>query len=309
VTCTFLVGQCTHYWQFLLCQGVGVGIGCGMVFRPAMGIIGQWFRRKRGLAMGITALGSSIGGTVFPIAAQNLIPRVGFPWTMRIFGFILLLVLIIPNLTLRRRLPPKNVPGGLFNIAAFKNLPFLTYAVAVIAGFLGLFTVLTYIVLSALAAGVSHNMAFYLIAITNASSGLGGLVTGFIIDKTGPINFIAQTTLMAAALSFAWPFAKTESSLIVIAVLYGFACGSFISGFLLPVVELGDGTETGRRTGMIMSIGGVGALCGIPISGAINKATGGFEIVGYYAGSVTVVSVIFMLITRHLVLGKLWGRF
>jgi len=33
------------------------------------------------------------------------------------------------------------------------------------------------------------------------------------------------------------------------------------------------------------------------------------EIVGYYAGSATVVSVIFMLITRHLVLGKLWGRF
>lgn len=88
---------------------------------------------------------------------------------------------------------------------------------------------------------------------------------------------------------------------------------------------------------MIMTVGAAGALCGIPISGAINKATGGFEVVGYYAGSfnppsfpssllfllsvvltedhfsilgsITVVSVIFMLITRHLVLGRLWGKF
>lgn len=44
---------------------------------------------------------------------------------------------------------------------------------------------------------------------------------GITFALTGPINFIAPTTLLAAALSFAWPFAKTESSLIVVAVLYG----------------------------------------------------------------------------------------
>ncbi|KAE9407339.1 MFS general substrate transporter [Gymnopus androsaceus JB14] len=298
VVCTILVGQCTQYWHFFLCQGVGIGIGCGM-----------WFRRRRGLAMGITALGSSVGGTIFPIAAQNLIPKVGLPWTMRILGFILLFALVIPNLTLERRLPPRNVSGGLFNLAVFKNPAFSTYAVAVITGFLGLYTVLTYIDLSALAIGVSQDMAFYLVAIANASSGLGRIMAGLMADKVGAINFIAPTTLLAGALSFAWPFAKTEYALIVIAVLYGFTCGAFVSGLLLPVFELGDVADAGRRTGMIMTVGAAGALCGIPISGAINKATGGFEVVGYYAGSITVVSVIFMLITRHLVLGRLWGKF
>jgi len=191
----------------------------------------------------------------------------------------------------------------------FKNPAFSTYAVAVITGFLGLYTVLTYIDLSALAIGVSQDMAFYLVAIANASSGLGRIMAGLMADKVGTINFIAPTTLLAGALSFAWPFAKTEHALIVIAVLYGFTCGAFVSGLLLPVFELGDVADAGRRTGMIMTVGAAGALCGIPISGAINKATGGFEAVGYYAGSITVVSVIFMLITRHLVLGRLWGKF
>ena len=42
-----------------------------------MGIIGHWSRRKRGLALGMNAIGSSMGGTIFPIAARNLIKRVG----------------------------------------------------------------------------------------------------------------------------------------------------------------------------------------------------------------------------------------
>ncbi|KAL0064145.1 hypothetical protein AAF712_008867 [Marasmius tenuissimus] len=71
---------------------------------------------------------------------------------------------------------------------------------------------------------------------------------------------------------------------------------------------MGEIQEIGRRTGMVMSIGALGALTGPPISGAINHATGGFEKVGYYAGSMVVLSVILMLITRQLILRKLWGR-
>ena len=59
---------------------------------------------------------------------------------MRILGFILLFALVIPNLALERRLPPRNVSGGLFNLAVFKNPAFSTYVVAVITGFLGLYT-------------------------------------------------------------------------------------------------------------------------------------------------------------------------
>ncbi|KAJ3981089.1 major facilitator superfamily domain-containing protein [Lentinula detonsa] len=309
VACTLLVGQCKQYWQFFLCQGVGIGIGCGMVFGPAMGIIGQWFRKKRGLAMGFAALGSSVGGTVFPIAAQRLIPRLGFSWTMRILGFILMIALVISNITLARRLPPRNVSGGLFNLAAFKDPPFSTYAIAVFTGFLGLYTILTYIDLSALAVGLSPDMAAYLVAIANMSSGLGRIATGIMADRIGALNFIITTTSFAGALSFAWPFAKTEASLIVITVLYGFMYGSFVSGLLLPVYELEEITNAGQRTGMIMSIGAIGALFGIPISGEIIKASKGFEVVGYYAGSTITVSAVFMLTTRQLVLKRLRGKF
>jgi MCP family monocarboxylic acid transporter-like MFS transporter 10 len=41
-------------------------------------------RARRGLAFGILASGSSVGGTVLPIAVRKLIPILGFKWAMRV---------------------------------------------------------------------------------------------------------------------------------------------------------------------------------------------------------------------------------
>lgn len=38
----------------------------------------HWFKKRRGFAFGIVAVGSSIGGTVLPIVAKNLLPLVGY---------------------------------------------------------------------------------------------------------------------------------------------------------------------------------------------------------------------------------------
>ncbi|KAH7889175.1 MFS general substrate transporter [Phlebopus sp. FC_14] len=309
VVCNFLIAECTQYWHFLLAQGFGVGICSGIVFGPALGVVSHWFVRRRGLALGLTAIGSSVGGTVFPIAGQNLIPLVGFKWTMRIYGFMFLFILGIANLTIDRRLPPKNVQGGLFNLAAFRNPAYTIYCVSGVTTFLGLYTVLTYIPISAAQAGVSNNFSFYFIAIANASSGFGRLTSGLLADRVGALNIMAPFTALAGILTFIWPFAKSQSSLIAIAVVYGFACGSYVSLLPAPAMAMGSVSDVGRRVGMFMSIIAFGALGGPPISGAINSATGGFEDVGWYAGGIVIFSVGLMMLTKYLHLGSLVGTF
>lgn len=49
-----------------------------MIFGPVVGTVPHWFKKKLGVALGLMAVGSSIGGCVFPIAVQNLIERVGY---------------------------------------------------------------------------------------------------------------------------------------------------------------------------------------------------------------------------------------
>ncbi|KAF5347922.1 hypothetical protein D9756_010140 [Leucocoprinus leucothites] len=308
VVATFLIAQCTQYWQFLLCQGFVVGLASGGIFGPSGAIIAHWFKKKRGRALGFRAMGSSIGGTVIPIAAKNLIPRIGFPWTVRIIGFILLLVVGICNLTIRRRLPPVNVKGGLFNLSAFRDAPFTIYCASSFFIFLGLYTVLTYVNVSATQLESLPELAFYFVAFANASSLFGRWMSALLADKTGHLNIMIPFTLFAGVLTYAWPFTHSTASLIVVTVIYGFCSGTYISLLSAPIMNLGGEGDVGRRIGMFMTITALGAIAGPPISGAINAATNGFKAVGLYAGSAVVVGIICLVIVRHLVLGKWTGR-
>lgn len=309
VVSTLLVAECHKYWHFLLCQGLATGFACGVVFGPTMGVIGHWFKRRRGLALGLTAVGSSIGGTIFPIAAKRLIVQIGFKWAVRVLAFILIFTLSVANIALKRRLPPVNKAGGLFNLKAFKSAPYSVYSISGFFTFLGLYTVLTYIDVSATSVGIDPEFSFYLISIANGASGVGRYLTGVLTDRLGSINVMAPMTLVAAVLTYAWPFAITKGENVAIAVIYGFTSGAYISTFLGPVFALGDVEDIGRRTGMMLTISAIGALVGPPISGAINHATNGFKATGYYAGSTIVVAVLLMGLTKYLALGSLRGNF
>ncbi|KAG8695870.1 hypothetical protein FRC11_001143, partial [Ceratobasidium sp. 423] len=137
---TFLTAECKEYWQFLLCQGLAVGLASGILFGPTIAIIAHWFKARRGLAIGIAASGSSVGGTIIPIVARRLIPVVGFKWAIRVIGFIELFVVVVAVLTTRRRLPPVVVAGGLLNLKAFRYAPYSLYVWAAMLAWLGLYS-------------------------------------------------------------------------------------------------------------------------------------------------------------------------
>ena len=49
----------------------------GFAFGPLVAVVAHWFKRRKGLALGMVAVGSSAGGVLFPIAIHNLIDKVG----------------------------------------------------------------------------------------------------------------------------------------------------------------------------------------------------------------------------------------
>jgi len=99
----FLVSLCRQYWQVLLCQGIGAGIGIGLVYLPSISIISQYFSKRRALAIGIALTGSSGGGIVFPIMLNNSIGTHGFAKAVQYQGYLALGFLIISNLLMRPR--------------------------------------------------------------------------------------------------------------------------------------------------------------------------------------------------------------
>ena len=92
----FMLSLCTTYWQVFLAHAVCVGIGFGTVFVPATALASTYFSAaKRGGALAIVVAGSSIGGLVFPAIAQQMLPKVGFGWTVRTMAFVQLATALV----------------------------------------------------------------------------------------------------------------------------------------------------------------------------------------------------------------------
>lgn len=125
---TFMASLSTQYWQLFLAQGLCCGLGNGFLFCPCVSLLSTYFTTKRSFALAIGAAGSGSGGMVFPAMVEQLLPRIGYPWTMRALGFVQLGCLVLCCIGLKPRVPPRKT-GALVDWASFKEPPYLLFAI------------------------------------------------------------------------------------------------------------------------------------------------------------------------------------
>ncbi|KAI4111342.1 MAG: hypothetical protein LQ339_000541 [Xanthoria mediterranea] len=274
-----MASLCSEYYQFILAQGVCSPIGASLIFYPAMSSTGTWFFKRRALAFGIMAAGSSLGGVILPIMVDRIIARAGFPWAMRGAAFLLLALLIYANLTVRSRLPPSPKPWSLMEfVLPFRELPFSLVVFASFLFFAGMFLPFTFVILSAQHDGMSERLAAYLVPILNAVSIFGRTIPGYIADKTGRFNTMIITCFLSTLLVLClWLPARGNIPYILFAAFYGFSSGAFVSLAPALVAQISDIRQIGVRTGSMFAVVSVAALMGNPIGGAlVSSEDGGY---------------------------------
>ncbi len=259
--CTFLMSVCTKYWHFIIVFGVLGGTGTALIFTPAIAAVGHWFKAKRGTATGIAVSGGSVGGVVFPLALQRLFETVGWPWAMRVQGFVFVVLLIVANLLIRSRLPPK--PGG-SSMPDFKILRSVQFSLLTVGTYLmewGLFTPIAYLTIYAVRSGaMSREFSFQIIAIFNAASAVGRFAPGYFADRFGRYNMMLITLSMCMIAAFAFWLPGTvladdshgdsKTAIIALTIVYaivgGFGSGANISLTPVCVGQLCETNEYGR---------------------------------------------------------------
>lgn len=285
-----------------------MGLGGALLNPPAYAAIGHYFNRRRGLATGLAATAGSIGGIVFPLILQATLPRLGYPWSMRVLGFILVGLAVPANILVRTRLPPAEETTSLGpNLRLFLD-PRLAFCCGGIFFMeYGVLIPLSYVVSYAADHGLDPGQSYILAALLNAGSVLGRAVPGYFSDRWGRFNMIISTVgLCAVSVLALWLPAKgSKAILIVFTIVLGFASGGNVS--LLPVCigQLCNSRDYGRFLSSAMLVASFGTLTGIPVGGALLRLQGetGWTALILFCASSYVVSVGFYIGTRVQLVG------
>ncbi|CAG8133133.1 unnamed protein product [Penicillium olsonii] len=267
----FMTSLCTKYWQLFLAQGLGQGIGCGMMFCPTLALVSTYFAKNRGIAIGMVASGSATGGLVFPAVVMKMLPQAGYGWTMRTLGFISLATLTPCVIFLKQRLPPRQ-SGPLVEWSAFREMPYLLFALGMFLNFWGLYVGFFYIgSFSRDVIGVSTDRSIDLLLVMNGVGLIGRLVPNLLADQyTGPLNLLIPFALATAIVAYCWAAVTNTTGLWAFAVFYGLFAAGIQSLFPATLSTLTtDLKKIGVRMGMVLSVVGVAALIGSPIAGAL----------------------------------------
>jgi len=271
-----MLSLCHAYWQVLLAQGICIGIGTGMLFVPSIAILSTYFSTRIGTAIGIAASGSSFGGVIYPIVFHKLLPKIGFAWTTRVLGFLILGTMIVPNLCMRVRvLPAKS--RSLLDLRAFLIPAYSLQVAGFFCGFMGLYMPFFYGQVYALQRHITNeNLAFYLLAVMNSTSTFGRILPNLFSDKVGPFNVVIPCCIISGLLCICFMAVSSSAGIIVLMAFYGFFSGSFVSLPPTIIVHLsGDARDKiGTRLGQSFAFVAVGVLIGTPIGGAVLDHSG-----------------------------------
>ena len=302
---------CKDYYQFLLAQGILEGITSGMMMAPGLAAVSHYFFHNRGAALGIAVAGSSLGGVIFPIALTKMLnnPSLGFGWSVRVCGFLMLGILLPSCAAVRLRLPPRKKAIILWS--AFRSPLFLGTVLSNFFLVTGLFIPMFYLPTYAEHAhGMSQQLSLYLVAMVNGGSFFGRIILGRAADRLGRLNVLGISGLATGTMCFCWTRAHSVGAIVIFAVIYGFTSGAVVSMLSACFAQIpNDSRDIGTYIGMGMFCVAFGALIGTPISGVLVARSGGFVTASIFSGVMTIVGSFMVLFVKLLSGRGVWSRY
>ncbi|KAH8807129.1 MFS transporter, MCP family, solute carrier family 16, member 7 [Xylogone sp. PMI_703] len=227
-------------WHIILSQGVCFGWGTGFLFVGSVGIIPQWFSKKRSVANAIASAGTGFGGLTYSLATQRMIDTLGLPWTFRIMGLVTFAVNLTAANLLRDRNRETRSRVRAFDLDILKRPEFI-----LLQGW-SYFTILGYVVILftlpayAEAIGLTPEQGSIIGAILNLGQMLGRPLIGLASDRWGRLNLATLATLCSGIFCLVfWLPAEVIPNPIVLLCFFDIVGGSIVGTFWGVVAPIG----------------------------------------------------------------------
>ena len=295
--CYIIESGATQLWQFYLLsflEGMCMNLTCSM---PMAILIGEWFRSGANTAIGITAVGSGIGGGLLNVIVNSVITGYGWRTAFRVMGIAALIINCIPAFILLKRNPEalaaekeqKAAPEAKKARNPVDPRAYRFGAVSMAMNFTG--CVIMYVAVPYLR-DIGYSPAFT--ALVSSGSmivlAVGKFIYGILLDRIGiqKCFMISQICGVIGLLGMTFFFNPIMLVPVYLACCLTCAYGSV--GIRAVASYFSRGDNLSETMGAIMAIGSVGGALSTTVAGYVR------DIFGSYVPVFAVLAVIVTLL-------------
>jgi MFS family permease len=325
-------------WVFYLLFGVVAALGINMVGRIAQAtIVANWFVKKRGLMMGVTALSIGIGTTLMAPAANAVLLSIGWQSAFLFLGGMFFLFIFFPVFFLvkGKGLPEdrgfgpdgisieapsaktqsttavnKNSEEGWTASEALRTVTLWGIFVAMGLSYMADYIVLFHGIPCFQDRGLSSGIATSILATATLVSCIGRLGFGWLADR---LNMRVCMALMFGFQIFASPLlimgGSNTTLLYTFAALWGIGYGAFAT--LMPAIssQYFGRLQFGTIYGFVTMATVIGGAMGSTLGGWIYDVKGNYDLAWYACIAMWVVAcIVVFAFVRKPVRGRLIDR-
>lgn len=259
-------------------------------------LLARWFHQRRGLALGIAAMGNSIGGLLFPPLVQFLIDSFEWRVAFRLLGGLTLLInlpaiaLLVSNWPAERGLYPDGNPhspdtsgarvGERFNAAGtiLRSRNFWCIALVMSVLFATYNVLLSNLVPFTIDKGFEPERGALLVSIIAITGLVGKLLFGATSDHTdlrlglaGAISFLV--------VGFACYLSSSRYDVLIAgSVFVGLSAGGALPVWSAMLAQLFGVYNYGRVMGLMIPVFMPLNFLAPPLTGGIYDATGSYQL-------------------------------
>ena len=281
-----IASMATSLWQFILAQGVVVGVAGSVAFAPIIADTSLWFTRRRGVAVSIIASGSYLAGTVWPPVVHHFIATAGWRRTYLGIAVFCVAAMLPLALGLRRRSPLTEraaVGPRLKSMMPPRPLgmsPAALQAVLVIAALSCCVAMaMPQVHIVAYSDDLGHGAASgaQMLSLMLGAGVVSRLVSGWICDRIGGRRtLLLGSGLQMLALALFLPFDGLVS-LYILSALFGLVQGGIVPAYAVIIREFFPADEAGVRVGIVLMATVFGMALGGSMTGVIFDLTGSYQ--------------------------------
>jgi len=308
-----MVSFITELWQLYVAWGVIAAMGSAALYVVPTMALSKFFHRKRGMTVGWSSVGVSVGQAVLIPLVASFIPIFGWRASIRALGLVVMIVTAVIGYLFLREDPEslglhpdgddapimsdeENGNPGEVNWTPREAVGTTCFRLTAVSYFFaigGIISILTFVVPHMIKIGITPLQASAAFGVIGLMSAAGSFVFGIVSDRYGrKITILLTTSGMAVAFLVATLIPANITLLYAWAILYGVSYGGAPEQYAAITTDYFGRRYNTTLFGLMTLAGGLGGGLFPLIGGWLVDLTGSYNATLLFLGAMMTLATL-----------------